>query len=212
MMFAAIAGLLAAQEASGEVRRVLEAPLRVEESVAGSDAIKVAAGLLRILPEGEVEADLSAAGSGARRIVWRPGMARDPVSTALELWGTAPEEYERRFSVTVESESEGGSEVADGEGRPRAPVRVRWRRGFRPAVGPEDPVAECLVLRLVPREEALRSQVRCLRAWVDPATRRPRRVAVEEEGLRRVFVTGEWRAVPSSVGGAAEADSRKEAR
>jgi hypothetical protein len=212
MMLTAIAGWLAVQEASGAARSVLEAPLRVEESVAGSDAIKVAAGILRILPEGGVEADFAAAGSGGRRVVWRSGAARDPISAALDLWGMRPEEYERRFAVTVESEGEGGSGVVDGEGRPRAPVHVRWPRGVRPAVGPADPVAECLVLRLVPREEALRSKVRCLRAWVDPATRRPRRVAVEEEGRRRVFVAGDWRAVPPSVGGADETDSRKEAR
>lgn len=206
MTLLAIAVLLASQEAA----IAQEAPLRVEESAAGKDVLRVSRGVLRILPGGAVAAEFAAEGGSARRVAWRPGAAAAGAAAALEVWGRTPEDLERRFAVTVESEPAGGSGVADAEGRARVPVRVRWRRGARPAVGPGGSAEECLVLRLVPREGG--SGRRLLRAWVDPVTRRPRTVAVEEEGRRWVFVAGEWRVVPLPADAEARADSRKEER
>lgn len=199
-----ILGLWAPQEA----QVVLEAPLRLEESAAGKDVLRVSRGLLRIFPEGVVEAELAAEEGAARRRSWRPGAASEGPWTALEVWGCAPGDLQRRFAVTVEGEPAGGAGVADSEGRVRVPVRVRWPWGARAAVGPEEAVDECLVLRLVPREGA--SKARCLRAWVDPATGRPRTVVVEEEAHRWVFVTGPWRAVPLPVEPETQADFKKE--
>jgi hypothetical protein len=206
MTLPAIAVLLALQDTAV----AQEAPLRVEESAAGKDVLRVLRGVLRILPGGAVEAEFAAEGGTARRLAWRPGAAAGGAAAALEVWGRTPEDLERRFAVTVESEPAGGSGVADAEGRARVPVRVRWRRGVRLAVGPGGSAEECLVLRLVPREED--SGRRLLRAWVDPVTRRPRAVAVEEEGRRWVFVAGEWRVVPLPAEADAQADSKKEER
>lgn len=201
-----ILGLLAPQESQA----VLEAPLRLEETAAGKDVLRVSRGLLRIFPEGVVEAELATEGAAARRRSWRPGTVSEGPWSALEVWGCAPGDLERRFAVTVEGEPAGGAGVADSEGRVRGPVRVRWRRGARAAVGPEEAVEECLVLRLVPREGA--SKARCLRAWIDPGTGRPRTVVVEEEAHRWVFVTGPWRAFPLPVEPETQADFRKEER
>jgi hypothetical protein len=134
-----------------------EARMRIERRGRGEDAVAVSTARLRVVPGRALEV-----AEGRSRLVLRAGAPPDRFHPA-ELWLHDEAGLRRRFEV----------ETLPGalpDAAPRAPVAVRLRGAA--VAGAE---AEEVVMRLVPRDEALRRRLSVVRAWADPETLRIRR-------------------------------------
>jgi len=107
-----------------------------------------------------------------KRLVIREGGLPERFHPA-ELWLHEWAELRRRFQVVVEREPGEHAlpaAVTGPDGAPREPARAKLR-GAAVAAGAEEP-GEALVLRLVPRDPALRRRLSSIRAFADPETLR----------------------------------------